>query len=555
MTEAANLTWGATAGGGSGNWDLTASDWASGGTNDLVWTNSSSAFFAGAAGTVTLDSTNVIDANSLTFDVSGYTITGGTLDLVGTTPAIAGGVASLSDTVTSVITGTSGLNLGSTSGSHLNITLGGANTYTGSTVLTAGVYLYINTLANTSAPSSLGESGTIQLGSNGSTTQVYYTGTGGSTNALWTIGGNSTATNIFNNGSGAISFTNTGDAAVATGAGTGVRNITLEGSNSGANSFGETINDINTGLGSITNVIKTGTGTWALTGANTYSGGTTLSGGLLEIGNASALGTGTFSVTAGGTSFDNTTGGSISISNPLTLSGGSVTFVGSSAMTVSGTTTLSGTGSSITVESNSLTLSGPVVEQSGSTAGLAVSGAGTLWLTAANSYSGGTTIGGGMVKIDGVGTLGASAGALTLNGGGLDLGTTSQTVGALSITAVPSSGNVIQNGSISASSYSVSNTSGTAGITANLLDQGAGSTLSKSGAGTLLLTGNNSYSGGSTISAGTVVIGSSTALGSGIITFNGATLTSEASGVNIANNALLDAATNVTTGSGDTLTL
>ena len=50
-------------------------------------------------------------------------------------------------------------------------------------------------------------------------------------------------------------------------------------------------------------------------------------------------------------------------------------------------------------------------------------------------------------------------------------------------------------------------------------------TLSKTGAGTLTLTGNNTYTGGTTLSAGTLAVGSNTALGTGALTFaDGTTL-------------------------------
>ena len=52
---------------------------------------------------------------------------------------------------------------------------------------------------------------------------------------------------------------------------------------------------------------------------------------------------------------------------------------------------------------------------------------------------------------------------------------------------------------------------------------GAASSLTKSGAGTLVLTGNNTYSGGTALNAGTLQVGSNTALGTGTLTINGGT--------------------------------
>ena len=79
--------------------------------------------------------------------------------------------------------------------------------------------------------------------------------------------------------------------------------------------------------------------------------------------------------------------------------------------------------------------------------------------------------------------------------------------GAVSITQA-AIGNVIQNGSLTAPSYAVSNAGGNAIVTASLLDFG-GSTLTKTGAGTLTLAGANSYTGATTISQGALFVNGS----------------------------------------------
>ena len=85
---AANLTFDAntsTAGvqDGSGTWDLTTADWYNG-TADIVWPNATdtAVFGAGTAGTYTITLSNTVNAGAITFNQSGYTISGsGTITL------------------------------------------------------------------------------------------------------------------------------------------------------------------------------------------------------------------------------------------------------------------------------------------------------------------------------------------------------------------------------------------------------------------------------------------------------------------------------------------
>ena len=101
--------------------------------------------------------------------------------------------------------------------------------------------------------------------------------------------------------------------------------------------------------------------------------------------------------------------------------------------------------------------------------------------------------------------IGAASGNLTLAGGALDLGETTQTVGNLNVTMPPSAGSALQNGSLIANSYAASNPAGTATIDASLLDNGSGAGFTMNGAGTVILTSTgNTYTGGTTISKGTV---------------------------------------------------
>lgn len=122
-------------------------------------------------------------------------------------------------------------------------------------------------------------------------------------------------------------------------------------------------------------------------------------------------------------------------------------------------------------------------------------GLGKMILSGANTYTGTTTVNSGTLEVSGAGKLGAATAALSVDGGTLELGGTSQTVGAVTI-----SGGTTQNGTLTGSSYALTNTGAISAILA-----GTGG-LTKTGAGTAILTGNNTYTGTTTVSLGTLVI-------------------------------------------------
>ena len=227
---------------------------------------------------------------------------------------------------------------------------------------------------------------------------------------------------------------------------------TLSGVTVNTNANNVSFDGVISGSGSIT---KAGAGTLILSGTNTYSGGTTISAGTLSIVSDTNIGSGTNTIGTKGT---------------LLLSGNG---------TYTNDWTLSGAGSAIATDNNN-TLSG-VLSGNG---GLTKTGTGTLTLTGNNTYAGGTAINDGTLKgnIASGTDLSIAAGAIYdgdnkarsvdgLNGGGKLLNTDGLTV---------------QSGDF-AGSIDNSNTS-----------------LTKTGAGTLTLTGNNAYTGSTTISEGTL---------------------------------------------------
>jgi autotransporter-associated beta strand protein len=292
-------------------------------------------------------------------------------------------------------------------------------------------------------------------------------GTGGSGFGSGTAGGNGSAvgSGLFLQGAGTLTLSSSGGT-TQTILDTIVDQTGSGGTGGNAGSWG---------------LSKTGAGTLALSGANTYTGGTTLSSGTLVIGNSNALGSGTLAMAAGTTlSFAST--GNFTVANNITISG-DPTFA-----PLSGTTQ---------------TISGVISD--GSPPGfLEMVGPGTLVLSGANTYSGGTTVSAGTLQLSGAGTLGAASGTTTVSGGTLDLGGTRQTQGAVNL-----AGGTIQNGGLNAPITSTGGTLNAIGGTASLTTTAATTTL----------LGTNSYTGATNVNGGVLDVEGSIA-GTSAVTVN-----------------------------------
>ena len=134
---------------------------------------------------------------------------------------------------------------------------------------------------------------------------------------------------------------------------------------------------------------------------------------------------------------------------------------------------------------------------------LTKNGDGTLVLSGANTFTGG----------------------ITVASGSLDLGGTSQAIGPVTVSAAAPSGDTVSNGSLTATSYAASNDSGAAVVSANL--QGSGATMTKTGAGTLVLSGTNTYDGMTSINAGALVFGKQAAINGGLTSITPTNVTVE----------------------------
>ena len=347
-----------------------------------------------------------------------------------------------------------GLKFSLTSGALIKLT-NVANSYTGATegTGTASGNLEVSKLANGGSVSSIGAS--TSAASNlilSLSSTLRYVGSGDSTDRLFTVSGASAGIN--SSGSGALNFTSTGN--IAYGAVDSARTLTLTGTNTDSNTFSPVIANNGAGVVALT---KSGAGTWVLTGANSYTGATSMG-------------------VANGTD-----AGILRLSGAGKISAAATT-VNSGSLDVGGTnqtiTTLGlGAGASGT-SANVLIGSGGVLNLGG-----------TLTYTATNNSNGATISG---------------AGTLNLN-----------------------SARAFAVGDSTAASQDLT-------INSIIADGSAASSINKTQAGTLVLGGNNTYSGGTTLTLGTLGVSHNSALGSGGLTLAGTvTLQAVANDVTLAN--------------------
>ncbi|NBT13579.1 MAG: hypothetical protein EBS56_08370 [Planctomycetia bacterium] len=314
-----------------------------------------------------------------------------------------------------------------------------------------------------------------------------------------------------------------------------------------SDSYGGAFDRQITGSGAVT----LSSGSLVLTNNDTYSGATTISAGTLQIGNGSTAGaigsTSGVSVASGATLAFNRSdnyGGNftrlISGSGSVVLSSGTLTLQNTSNTFAGGYTVNGGV---LMSSGTSITAANSVTVNSGGTFGMAGTdtwGAATTTSTPAVTINAGgnlttdnqfnslrnLTLAGGTVSLNG--GLNSSAGALVLGGTVAVNGATTST-----ITVTTGSNNFIRLGRQNTSEATVFNVSNAAGMLAAgapLQDNfGANSGLTKSGVGTMMLSGSNGYTGVTTVSAGTLQIGSGGLAGSigstsGVSVASGATL-------------------------------
>ncbi|ECM4416076.1 autotransporter outer membrane beta-barrel domain-containing protein [Salmonella enterica subsp. enterica serovar Senftenberg] len=429
------------------------------------------------------------------------------------------------------------------------LTLSGSNTYTGGTLISSGT-LVANDV-NALGTGDVTDNATLMLNTGGD-----FTNNIGGTGRVEKSGDDAltlSGSNTYTGGTLISGGTLVANDVNALGTGDITDNATLA-----LNAVGDFDNAIS-GSGKVE---KSGDETLTLSGSNTYTGGTLISGGTLVASNVEALGSGdvtndaVLELNTDG-DFDNAIGGTGRVEksgdDALTLSG-SNTYTG-------GTTINDGTLIATSVDAlgtGDVTDNAVLELNTGGTFDNAISGSGqveksgddVLTLSGANSYSGGTLISDGTLVANDVNALGTGDvtdnAVLELNTGGdfdnaisgsgqvVKSGDETLTLsGANSYTG----GTLISGGTLVATSVEAL---GSGDVTDNaVLELNTGGTFDnaisgsgqvvKSGDKTLTLSGANSYTGGTTISGGTLVASNVEALGSGDID-NYASLQLNASG-------------------------
>lgn len=462
-------------------------------------------------------------AAGCTLDVNTIAFVGGSVSGTGTIDAATAFTLTASGSISTILAGTGAL---SKSGATTT-TLTGANTYSGNTTVSAGTLALsgAGTLGAVSGSTTI-SGGTLSLGGTTQTQNGGLVMTGGTL------------------ADGTFSSSGTMDLQAGT---------------------------ISAALAGTGAAVKSGVGTVALRGMNTYSGGTTINGGTLEIGtigtsgaivgtvnvvagtldlinadmsgvtgitnsatvnyrNATNAGSGTVTTNAGATTsfFDTASGGTASF---VTNAGGTVDISGLSSAGMSAGSIAGGgvylLGSkTLTVGGNnaSTTVTGTISDGGaggGAGGSLSKTGSGILTLSGNSTYTGATTVDGGTLRAGAANAFAAGSAHSVAAGAMLDLGGHSQTIGSLA-----GAGSVLISGSSDITLTSGGNNASTtfSGLISN---GGTGNlALAKTGSGTLTLSGSNTYSGGTTVLGGAVAVSQDSNLGSagGVLTLNGGTL-------------------------------
>lgn len=557
------------------------------------------------AGAVTLaDATAALiqlNASETIGSLAGGGTIGGNVNLQANTLTLSG---TNTTTFAGVLSGTGGL----TRQGGGTLALSGSNTYEGSTTVSAGSLVFLNTASKPSL-SAVSVSAGATLGLGVGTAPTYFTDTeidalfantlpgvtmdpasnigidttagdytcasnlAAGTKGLTKLGGNTLTligTNAYagptsiNSGALLISAANhLGDATQATNSinlGTATLRSSANtydlGTNRSITITGTGTIQVDTGILTVSGTVsgansltKSGAGTLALSGSNSYSGETIISSGTLQVDSPSGLGTTSrVRFTNGAASLNNNSSGVLSIaglasninSSAQQITGGellvtglaeNVQTTGFGGWTFNNTKTTLAGGLKLSVDNNrnfwingsaEIIVSGNVV-QAGTNSTLQYSGSGTGSLTlsgATNTHSGGVVLNSGTLKVNSPTAFGAAAGTFTIGNATLD-NTSASAISIANNNPVSINGNFTFTGTRNLHLGTGAVSLGTAAGTARTITTNAGiltlggvisngttaAGLIKEGNGTLHLGAANTYTGDTTVNGGPLSLG------------------------------------------------
>jgi autotransporter-associated beta strand protein len=458
----------------------------------------------GGAGTLSVGTGKIIVTNggTLVVNKSSYTLTNqvsgnGNFENYGGTNTVT---ANNTYTGTTLVAGGSTLMVGNGTAGSASATLGTGDVTVGS----GGTLAFNRTTVYTNANNISGQGSVSQLGSQGLELSGSNNFSGGlylNTNANGAVWGYNS--NNFGSGtiyavssnskiglskggltpaSASMTITNQLNTSLA---GTSTDVLTFQPGSS--NTYSITLDGRITGSGMLkigssattngSGLLGTGTGNLYVNNANNdYTGGTEIGNGRIIIGNGSALGSG--AILFSSTNLGNTI---LQITNDTTLS---------QAFTL-GASAANSTALAVIDTANSVTLNGVLSNRASTQIGsLIKTGSGTLTLSNASTYTGGTVVSAGTLAY-GVDNVLANSGAVTVDSATFNIGSFSDTVGAVVVT---NGGRITgTTGILTGSSYASGVVGATNRISANLAGTG-GLTLTGN-TNTTVLSGSNTYSG------------------------------------------------------------
>jgi autotransporter-associated beta strand protein len=421
-----------------------------GGTIQLGGTGATSGVFEASSG-----ANAVASALTLNSEVSNFSISNTAAGVLTLSGNITGAAAADTQTLNIGSTSSGGIALSKVIGDGfgggivalmINNTSTGATTLSGANTFTGGLTIKAGTVSGTTSANAFGASaGVITLGAGSGSANATLSGglAGTFPNSITVASGNTGVATITSSAaavfSGAVtlnshdlSLSPVGSALTLSGGVTGTGNLILKATGAGVitlvtGSLDHLGTITNSGTGAAANVISATIGTnvtgvvqnsatsqLILSGTNTYTGPTTLSAGTLSVSEAANLG---------------------AAASNLVFDGGTLKVTGTTLTNFSGIghTVVLNAGKTVSFDvADIFTADLALTQGSG---GLTKSSAGTLVLNQANSYTGTTTLSGGTLKLQDLGTgLIQTLGALTLAGIDVTLQSDNAGTGVLSTT-------------------------------------------------------------------------------------------------------------------------